>query len=319
MSNIKVNRDLVLSIVKQDKKKFVRNIEKLVNSLVAQSVDALSKKVSYINLKNVTLQPVNELLNNSFVDNSKCIYLLGIENAQLELNTTKKLNFWRNLKERFKFAWSNRKLFKRRRKSRRRKKKELESMDLNNLKFDPSKYSIYNLAEDMQTSFCSFLSETSLVSLKDSRLQIFGRDDFGATTEIIIYLVSYSEECFKYFSANKRGYTKININSRIEHVSKKLKETGDNFTKILKIFNTLYFNINGHMPNQVYIESVLCFVPSELFQGEDIYKVYVKIVNYLRIKSIRYIRSINDINKLISEDKVCGNSGIEFNKMLNSI
>ena len=117
MSNIKVNRDLVLSIVKQDKKKFVRNIEKLVNSLVAQSVDALSKKVSYINLKNVTLQPVNELLNNSFVDNSKCIYLLGIENAQLELNTTKKLNFWRNLKERFKFAWSNRKLFKRRRKS----------------------------------------------------------------------------------------------------------------------------------------------------------------------------------------------------------
>ena len=73
------------------------------------------------------------------------------------------------------------------------------------------------------------------------------------------------------------------------------------------------------MPNQVYIESVLCFVPSELFQGEDIYKVYVKIVNYLRIKSIRYIRSINDINKLISEDKVCGNSGIEFNKMLNSI
>ena len=70
------------------------------------------------------------------------------------------------------------------------------------------------------------------------------------------------------------------------------------------------------MPNQIYIESVLCFCPNDLFIGPDIYKIFMKIINYIGIKGIRNIPSINDDSKTIYSDEVCGNIGIQFSKML---
>ena len=90
MAKLELNRDLILTITNQNKNKFLNNINKTVNNLIGLSVDALSRKVSYISTKNVILQPANELINNSFVDNSSCTYFLGIENAQLEINSAKK-------------------------------------------------------------------------------------------------------------------------------------------------------------------------------------------------------------------------------------
>ena len=79
MAKIQITQELINSIVKQDHSKYLKNINKMVNKVLSLSVESLARKVSYINLKNVVLQPVNELLNNGFVDNSKCIYFLGID------------------------------------------------------------------------------------------------------------------------------------------------------------------------------------------------------------------------------------------------
>ena len=291
----------------------------MVNKVLSLSVESLARKVSYINLKNVVLQPVNELLNNGFVDNSKCIYFLGIDNVQLELNTSKKTNLWRNFKERLKFAWSNRKLFKRRKRKRKHKKTEERIQELSQISFDPSKYTIYQLTEDMQNTICSFLSETSLVYLKNNRLQIFGRDDFGSNAEIVIYFVCKTGDNYKFFTANKRGFYELDINTRLNALNKKIDKVGENFTKMLKIFNTLCYNLNGNMPNQIYIESILCYIPDSLYEGTDIYKVFLKIINYLRIRSLREIPSINNPSKNINNDIVCGNCVMEINKLLNSV
>ncbi len=315
MAKIKITRELINSIVRQDNAKYLKKVNKTVNQLLASSIDILSQKVSYINVKNVVLQPVNELLNNSFIDNSSCIYFLGVDNAQLELNTLKSTNFWRNFKERFKYAWANRRLIKKKRRRKKRKRKEEDSIE--KIYFDASKYTIYNLAEDLQTSICSLLTETSLISLKNCRLSILGRDDLGFNTEIVIYLVSKNDESYKFYTTNKKGFIDINLNSRIDILSKKLSETGDYLSQIMKIFNTLYFNVNGSMPNQIYLESILNYVPSQLYQGADIYKIFLKIVNFLKLKSIRNINSINDVSKNINEDVVCGNCGLGFNKVLN--
>ena len=205
MAKLELNRDLILTITNQNKNKFLNNINKTVNNLVGLSVDALSKKVSYISTKNVILQPANELINNSFVDNSSCTYLLGIENAQLEINSAKKLNTWNNFKNRLIFAWKNRKMIKRKRRIWRKKKRNKDEGNIEKIKFDPTKYSMFELAEDLQTSMVNFLSETSIIELQDTRLRIVGKDDFGSTTSIIIYLVSYSNGKYKYFMPNKKA------------------------------------------------------------------------------------------------------------------
>ena len=320
MSKLEITRELINSIANQNNKKFVKNINKRVNETLELAIDNLSAKVSYINLNNVTLQPVNELLNDSFVDNSNCIYFLGIDSAQLEMNTAKKMNFWRNFKERLKYAWENRKAFGRRRKKRKRKKKmKLEEVKHEKVSFDPSKYSIYDLAEDMQHSISNYLSETTLITLLDNSIQILGKEDFGSNTSIIIYLVNMQDKNFKYYAGRKKGFIDIDIVNRVKTINNKIDEVGSNYNKMLKIFNSLFYNVNGFMPNQIFIESILNYCPNELYDGEDIYNVYVKIVNYLSLKTIREIKSIHDKNKTINEDIVCGYCGIAFNKMLNAI
>jgi len=318
MPKIQITRELINSIANQNNKKFVKNVNNRVNETLALAIDNLSSKVSYINLKNVTLQPVNELITNSFVDNSNCVYFLGIENAQLEMNTAKKMNFWHNFKERLKFAWENRKAFGKRKKKKRKKKMKLEEQKPHT-RIDPSKYSIYNLAEDLQESLSNYLSETTIITLFDNAVEIVGKDDFGSNTSIIVYLVNMSENIFKFYAGRKKGFINIDIKKRIDIVNDKIKQVGENYVKMLKIINSLFYNVNGFMPNQFYIESVLNSCPNELFNNKDIYKVYIKIINYLSLKTIRNIKSINDETKTINEDIVCGNAGIAFNKMLNVI
>ena len=319
MPKIQISKELINSIANQDNKKFVKNINKKVNEKLALAIDNLSGKVSYINLKNVSLQPVNELITNAFVDNSNCVYFLGIESAQLEMNTNQKLNFWRNFKERLKFAWNNRKLFNRKKKKKRRRKKIEIDAKRHEVNFDPSKYSIYDIAEDMQHAISEYLSQTSIISLADNMIQIVGREDFGSNTSITIYFVNLNESNYKYYAGRKKGFIEIDINKRVEMLNNKINEVGENFIKMIKVINSLFYNVNGYMPNQIYVESVLYSCPNDLFEGSDVYKVFIRIINYLCLTTVRNIKSMHDESKTINEDIVCGYTGIAFNKMLNVI
>ena len=73
------------------------------------------------------------------------------------------------------------------------------------------------------------------------------------------------------------------------------------------------------MPNQIFIESVLYSVPNELFVGNDIYKVFLKIINYIAVRNTNTIQSINDATKNINNDITCGNCAFYFSRMLNML
>lgn len=318
MAKIKVSKNLIVSLAEQTNKNYIEKTNRKVKQVVGSAVQALSEKVSYITNKNVVLQPVNEYLNGAFVDNSEFVYFLGINNAQLELNTAKKTNFWKEFLSKLKFAWANRNKKKKKEKKKKKKSEEQTKTTLD-YEFDPAKYSIYNLAEDLQNALVNCLSETSLIHLKGNLIYIIGKDDFGANTKIKIFVVSYNDEFFRYYAGKRKGYIDVNINERCKILGDKIKQTGENFVKIQKVINSLYFNVNGNIPNQVFVESVLCFVPDELFQDEDIYNVFVKIINFLSIKSLRNVASINDTTKTIFKDPICGNCGLGFMKMLDFV
>ncbi len=316
MAKIEVSKELINNIANQENKKYIKQINKIVNSLVAESVAKLSEKISYISIKNVVLQPANELVTGAIIDNSLLVYFLGVNSPQLQLNTQQKTNVWKNFKERLKWAWQNRKTILKKRRRKRKKKKELERME--HFKFDPTKYNIYNLTEDMQYAMANFLTETSLIYLNNNKLEIIGKDDFGANTKIVIYLVSYDNVNFKYFAGKKKGFIDINFDKRIEVLQNKINEVGENFIKMLKIFNYLFYNANSYGANQIFMESVLCSIPNELYDGQDIYKVFMKIVNYISIKSLKDVKSITN-DKSIFKDITCQNNGIGFNKMMSTI
>ena len=112
MPKMKISKQLIEMIASKDNSEFVKNIHEKVNDVLSLSIESLSKKVSYISLDNVIMQPINEIFNNAFVDGSCYTYLLGIENAQLELNTIKKEGKWKSFKKKLAEAWKNRRYFK---------------------------------------------------------------------------------------------------------------------------------------------------------------------------------------------------------------
>lgn len=319
MAKFNISKELITTIAEQENIKYVNSISKKTNQLLSNALKKLSAQISYLTIDNVILQPVNELMTGAFVDNSSFIYFLGIKNAQLEINTGRKVPFWQTLKEKLKLTWQNRKVYKRKRKKKKKKNEELE--ENKKYEFDPTKYTIYNLTEDLQNALLEYLSESSLVYRFGNQLQIIGKDDFGANTRIIIYIVNYDgNNIYKYYSGKKEGFKEINIKSRFESLENKISLVGENFVKMIKIFNSLYYNVNNCMPNQIFIESILCSCPNDLFYGKTIYNCFIKIVNYLNINSLKNIKSINNPDKTIYQDDICGeNSAYGFNKVLNII
>lgn len=318
MASLNVSKDMIINIAEQENKKYIKLTNQLVNNVLALAIEDLSQKISFISIKNAILQPANELVSGGFIDGSNFVYLLGIKNVQLELNTSRKLPFLQNLKERFKWAWANRKpLFYRKRKRKKRKKDTTDSVQ--NIKFDVNKYSIYNLAEDLQKAIANHISETSIISLNGNILKLIGKDDFGANTKIVVYVVSFDGVNYKFYAGKKRGYINLDINKRVDKLNKKISLVGENFIKILKIFNALYFNTNGTMCNQIFLESILCSCPDELYEGDDIYKAFVKLVNHISFNPLKEIKSINNDELSIYEDIVCGDCVVGFRKMLNKL
>ena len=67
------------------------------------------------------------------------------------------------------------------------------------------------------------------------------------------------------------------------------------------------------------MESVLCSVPDDLYLGDDIYKIFMKIINYISIRTLKDVKSITDNKTSIYKDNLCQNNGIGFNKMMATI
>ena len=313
MSKLVIDKKLITAIAAQSNKDFYNHVESKVESVLSASIERLGLQIPYISLNNVVLQPFNEVLSGAVTDNSTFYYLLGINNAQLELNTVKTNMFWHNLKKRLKIAWDSRK-----RRKKKKKKKDEKSL-AEKVDFDGSKYNLFNLTKDLFETIRLFLSQTSIISMDDNFLYIVGKDDFGSNTQIKIEICFYNEDCFKFFEGKKK-LKQYNFSCRLKCLSEKKLEAGDNFVKMLKIFNVLYHQANHEMPNAMFMESVLYNVPDKLYDEQNIYDVFIKIVNYLNLKSINNFNSVNDLKLKLYQDQMLGyNQQVGLLKMLRMI
>ncbi len=315
MANIVIDKSLIENLAKKNNEDYFNKVNDKISLILSNAIENLSSKIPFITAKNIVFQPYNEILSGAITDNTVFHYLLGVENGQLELNTMKVNMFWKNFKNRFKYAWENR----RKKKSRRKSKKDKNlNADISNI--DISKYSIFNLTDDLFDAIRQYLSETSIIYQDDNVLYIIGKDDFGVNAKIKIEICFYSNDNFKFFINKKKGFKTIDFTCRLNCLHEKIREAGPNFLKILKIFNVLYFYANNERPNAMFMESVLYNIPDKLYEENNVYNCYLKIVNYLTLKPINNFNSINDLSLKIYQDGILGSGQqVGFLKMMRMI
>ena len=295
-----LSREIVESIVRSSNDEYMLATDEKVRNLVAVAIEELSGKIPFVSFNNVVFQPINELLTGGFSDNSVLEYFLGVDNAQLDINCHKS-EFWRNVKRRVVFAWKNRNANKKRR-FRKKKKEEPRKLE----KFEPETYNINSLARDLQSTLLQYLTNTTVIYLDKNCLKIVGKDDFGANTQIIIHVVLYDGANFKYV-VDRKKMVAVDLENRISAINDKYEMVGENFSYILKVFNTLYYNINKAIPNQIFVESLICNCPNSLFT-DDFYNTFLKVVNFLTMSDVKMFRSIANPDKTVFQDELCGNS-----------
>lgn len=311
------DRQYIENILKEKDNSFSDSISEMVYNIVSVAVDGLSHKVPFITPENVIIQPINEVFNGAITPMSKYVYYLGITSPQLEYNCLNYKDGWKKFKKRFETAWKNS-----RKKSKRKLKKEILKKQLEGPvyeEFEPERYNLESLRNDLQTAIAENLSTTSLVYNLGDRLVIQGKDDFGSISQIEIIPVIYDGEYFKYFINKKKGFINIDIDERLINFNIKLESVGENFIKIIKIFNNLFKNITKEIPNQFFVESLLYNVPDELYYGNDYYQITTNIINYLRMTSIENFVTIHDKKKKIFQSEMTKDSVVIYSKFIKNV
>lgn len=312
-----ISKQLIESIAEMDNSEFVNDVEEKINSLVYLAVDDMSKSIPYVDVDKCVLQPVNEIFNGAITPESEFVYFLGFSSPQIEMNCLQYNDFWKKLKDRLLYAWNESKKSK---KKKSRKKIE-EAPKETAYEFNDARYNLEMLKADLQKAFVKNLTMTSIVYNYDNFIRIIGRDEFGIRTQIIIYPCLIEGNNFKFFINRKKGFYSINFEKRTELFIDKTSRVGDVFVKMIKIFNTLFRNSARTyiMPNQIFIESLLYNTPDELFDGENIYDTFIKIVNFLNMTDINDFKSILDPNLTISQDKTTKNNQMIFLRFLRNL
>ena len=310
-----LEKRLIESLIKSENQTFTDTIEEKVVNLVANSVQELGARVPFVSLENVILQPVNETFNGTVSPVSKFIYFLGIDNPQMELNCLNYSGSFKKFKQRFVQAWNETK----RKKKKRKKELELEEKRHEYSEFEPEKYNLDAFKRDLQLAFVQNLSTTSIVFNISDRLVVQGKDEFGSLAQIEIIPVIFDGENFKYFRGKKKGFININMKERTLNFNIKYETAGENFFIMLKLFNNLFKNITRESVNQIFVESLLYNIPDEFYQGDDLYNIFINIVNYLNMTDISNFVSIENKSEKIFKSELTKNSIGLFNKFMRKL
>lgn len=308
-----INRELVEGLNESSNQSFAENINDTINNLIGQVVEDISEKSPFVKPSKCVLLPVNEVYLGAFSQLSQYSYFLGIENTQMEFNSKLKKNWWKFAWREFKASWriGRKKKYK---KEKETKKKSVDSIE---------RYKISDFRHDVVLNLANYISPTSIIYEYQNHISVVGKEDFGSNVRINIYICSYDSKTneFKIFKPNKNKFYPYSFGRRFENLDLKVKECGEMFVNMAKILNSIYSKTYNQIPNQILVESLLFNCPKVLFNKKDVYKTFVNVANYIRLKNPKSFVSICDSSKGIFDEPliIAKNSQVDFGKIINML
>jgi len=306
MKNI-LDKKLIESLYESGNGEFVENVNEFVYNLISSAVSDVSEKSPFVRPEKCILLPVNEAYTGAVGQFSQYTYFLGIENPQLESNSRKVKNFWKNLWREFRASW-------------RIGRKKYKKIKDKNQAITVDKYQVVDFKHDIMKKSVDYLSESSIITEHQNCISYVGIDDFGTNVKVNVYVCCYDSQtgAFKLPLVKRNKFFDIDFGNRFVNLDAKKEEVGDIFNNILKIFNVLYAKNFNHIPNQIMIESLIFNCPAFLFDKNDIFKTFLNISNFVRISDPHLFKSICDENKTVFEEPLILKTSdqVDFNRVI---
>lgn len=306
-----LDREIVEKLRESSNLEFAETVNQTVYNLVSAIVEDISKRSPFVKPEMCILQPVNEICTGAFSQLSEYVYFLGVDNINLEANSKRSKNFWKNLWREFKASFRlGRKKYKR--------EKEPSTPIL-----EIDKYSINNFKHDILLRSTQFLSPSSIITEYANCVTFIGNNDFGTNVLIKIYVCCYDHKTntFKYPLPNKNKFLPLSFGQRFENLSLKGEKHGKLFVDILKVFNSIYSKNYNSLPNQILLESLIWGTPDVLFDKKNFYKTFINVANYIRLASPSSFASICDSSKNIFQEPLIikATKQVDFGRIVNML
>lgn len=310
-----LTRDFVESLVDSKNTEFLDNINDLMENLIVAALNDVSSKNAFVRLDRCVFLPVNELYLKTVTQLSTYDYFLGIDNPQIESNSHTYKNFWKYVWREFKASWRiGRKKYKKQKKN---KKAEAEIPSLQSVE----KYKLSDFRSDLVRALANYLQPTSVIHETLKGISLDGAEDFGSNVRINIYIGVFDSKMqnFKLYNEVKNKYRLVDFGRRFSNLDEKAKDC-ENFVEIVEIFNDIFSHIHNRVPNQILIESMIYSCPNILFSN-DLYKTFVNVANYIRLKDPKSIASICNADKNIFEEPLifATNSQVDFSRIISML
>ncbi|MDD3397798.1 MAG: hypothetical protein PHR96_04615 [Clostridia bacterium] len=277
---------------------------KKLNVIIDNAVSDIKRGNAYIT-GNCEIIPINEFCSGAVSPNSSLDVLLVLTSSQIEFNTLKFNNnklkkFWNKIK----YSWKHRKDDDKR-------KKKKHKIQISENPQDKSKYDIHQFNKDLLNSIVNYISKTTICSIENGIVKING-DALPFKTRIFPVINKFGS--YNYFVESKNKFVNMDFKNRFKINEQMYVKYGEKYLSLLRIFNTLYFNIYNTSPNQIFIESLIFNLPEEAFYKKTNYESFIFAINYFANTNSNALISCTDSNKKIYEDDL---SGVSLNKIID--
>ncbi len=247
------------------------NYSRLLQILSSVMSD-LSKKNAIIG-SDTEVVPINEFANGAITPVSNLDVFLVIKSPQIELNTIKiTKNKFKSFWERLKFAWKKSRIRKKRKK--RNKKLNDQTTITAQLK---GKYDLNVLCLDLVNNISNYITPLTIVSVTNSIVSITG-DDF--TFPVNIYPAIKKGNKYSVYNKILNKFYEYDFNQRFDNLREKAEGKEDKVLSLIKIYNMLYYNLYSKPLYQPFVESLIYNLPENTFDGEDIYEIFIRSINF---------------------------------------
>ena len=205
------------------------------------------------------------------------------------------------LKQRFVDAWNNNKSKRKKKKKLRKQKKKQELNLLKNRAEKP--YDLSDFKDDLADEIVKLLPSTCIIYNNINDIRVVAQRELGANFNIKIAIKS--DDATKLYDYNHNTFIKYDFDYVSQNIKKQIELHGNNFIKLFRILNSLYYSLYRKQPPIFLVESLLLkMAQTEIFSGKNETKLYLTFINYVNLITPYKLIYSSDIYQYVSDKKM---------------